>query len=166
MARARVTVGFLIAAVAFWLARPSWRSLGYGALIAAGGETLRVWAAGHLRKGLEVTRSGPYRLTRHPLYCGSFVIGLGFAVAAADYVAAGMVIAYLTITLLVAIRLEEATLRQAFGDEFQRYSRGKAEASGRRFSFEQMMTNGEHQALLGFLGGLGILGLKAWLITY
>ena len=46
VARARITVGFLIAAVAFWLARPSWRSLGYGALVAAGGETLRGLGSG------------------------------------------------------------------------------------------------------------------------
>ena len=43
------------------------------------GECLRLWAAGHLEKSKEVTRSGPYRHTRHPLYLGSSIIGIGIA---------------------------------------------------------------------------------------
>ena len=118
VARARVVVGFLVAGVALWLARPSWNVLGWGASIAFAGESLRVWAAGHLRKGQEVTRSGPYRYVRHPLYVGSFAIGFGFAVAAGHPLVAVLVVAYLAVTLYAAIRLEEATLREAFGTEF------------------------------------------------
>ena len=110
VARARVTVGFLVAVAALWLARPTWASLGWGASVAAVGEYLRIWAAGHLRKGQEVTRSGPYRRLRHPLYVGSFVIGVGFAAAAAHPLASSVVIGYLIVTLVAAIRLriEEA----------------------------------------------------------
>ena len=66
-----------------WLARPTSRSLAIGGAMALVGEALRIWAAGHLEKGREVTRSGPYRLTRHPLYLGSAIIGVGVAIAAA-----------------------------------------------------------------------------------
>ncbi len=163
IARARVPVGFVVGAGALWLAQPTWRSLGAGVLVAAAGEALRVWAAGHLRKAQEVTRSGPYRYVRHPLYCGSAVIGVGFAVAAADLPAAGLVLGYLGVTLAAAVRLEEATLRAAFGAEFERYARGAASASDRRFSLARMVANGEHQALAGFVAALGILALKVWL---
>ena len=81
VARTRVTLGFLVAGIAFWLATPTWGALGAGAILSAAGEILRVWAAGHLRKGQEVTTSGPYRFVRHPLYVGSAVMGVGFAVA-------------------------------------------------------------------------------------
>ena len=163
IAHYRVTLGFVVAAAAFWLATPSWRSLGLGALIAVGGEALRVWAAGHLRKGQEVTRSGPYLFVRHPLYCGSFAIGIGFVVAAADPIVAVMVVAYLTVTLLAASRLEEATLRAAFGEEFEQYARGSRAPSERRFSPSQVIANGEHRTLLGFAAALAILGIKAWM---
>ena len=163
IARARVPAGFLVGAAAFWLARPTWGSLGAGALLAAAGEALRVWAAGHLRKGAEVTRSGPYRHLRHPLYCGSGIIGVGFAVAARDPAAAGLVLGYLGISLAAAVRLEEATLREVFGPEFERYAAGAAAASDRRFSLARMVANGERQALAGFAAALGLLALKAWL---
>ena len=163
IARARVTAGFLVAAAAFWLARPTWSSLAAGAPVAAAGALLRVWAAGHLRKGEEVTCSGPYRRVRHPLYWGSLLIGLGFALAAAEPLAAGLVIAYLAVTLLAAARLEEATLRDAFGAEYDAYVRGAARRSARRFSARRMAANGELRTLAGFAAALALLGLKAWL---
>src|SRR5688572_24864258 len=79
------------------------------------GEAIRVWAAGHLEKGREVTSSGPYAITRHPLYLGSTVIGIGLAVACADPVIAAIVILYLGLTLTAAIRTEEAHLTEKFG---------------------------------------------------
>src|SRR3954465_11640875 len=104
LARYRVRVGFVAAIVAFWLARPTSRSLMLGAAVACIGEVVRVWAAGHLEKGREVTASGPYRVTRHPLYVGSSVIGVGLAIAAARWSVAALVLAYLGLTIGAAIR--------------------------------------------------------------
>ena len=162
IAHYRVTAGFVVAAAAFWLAAPSWRSLTFGVPIAAGGELLRVWASGHLRKGQEVTQSGPYRVVRHPLYVGSFVIGLGFGVAAAHWLVTALVLGYLAVTLLAAIQLEEATLRAAFGEHYEEYARGAQPSPTRRFQLSQMVENGEHRALLGFAAALVVLGVKAW----
>ena len=161
IARLRVSVGFVVAVLALWLARPTWLSIATGGLIAALGEGVRVWAAGHLEKGREVTRSGPYRLMRHPLYVGSFVIGIGFAIAFASGVAAAAVVTYLVVMLVVTMRLEEATLRDAFGEEYDRYTLGALPASGRRFSVERVLANREHHAWLGFAAALVILCLKA-----
>ena len=161
-ARLRVTLGFPVAAVAFYLARPTWTWVGVGALVAALGEGLRVWAAGHLEKGREITRSGPYRLTRHPLYVGSAVIGVGFVIASASLVVTLIVLGYLAVMLLAAARLEEATLRDRFGEQYDQYVAGALRAPQRSFTVSRAVANGEHHALLGFMAALAILGLKAW----
>ena len=52
-----------------YLARPTPRSLAIGGAIALVGEMVRIWAAGHLEKGREVTQSGPYRITTTSSLC-------------------------------------------------------------------------------------------------
>ena len=160
VARLRVSLGFVVAVVAFWFAAPTWMSLTLGGVLAGAGEAIRVWAAGHLRKSQEVTTSGPYRLTRHPLYVGSFTLGLGFVVAAAHTMVALVVLGYLALMLWAAIRLEEATLREAFGSTYDRYAGGTLHVTTRRFSFAQVVKNGEHHALLGLVAALGVLAMK------
>lgn len=160
VARLRVTVGFGVAVAAFWLARPSWSSLAVGAGIGVVGECLRVWAAGHLEKGLEVTTSGPYRWTRHPLYAGSMLLGVAFAIASQDLVASVLVVLYLVISLSVAARLEEATLRVKFGPIYDSYSRGVTMAGSRRFSMSRVRRNGEIRSAVGVAAALAILAFK------
>ena len=134
IARLRVTVGFIFGVVAIWLAQPTRTSLIAGAVVALLGEAVRVWAAGHLEKGREVTTSGPYRFTRHPLYLGSTLIGVGLGVASAHAVVAFIVIAYLAITVTAAVRTEEAHLTDKFGAAYPAYRAGKTDGVSRRFS--------------------------------
>ncbi len=163
VARSRVATGFGVAAAAFWLARPTWWSLGLGAAVGLAGACLRCWAAGHLEKGVEVTTSGPYRWMRHPLYVGSTLLGLGFAAAARHPVAAGLVVLYLAVSLSTAARFEEARLRAEHGDAYRRYAEGAAAAGDRRWSMARAARNREGQALAGALAALAFLGLKALL---
>lgn len=163
VARSRVAAGFGVAAAAFWLARPSWSSLGVGAGVGLAGACLRAWAAGHLEKGVEVTTSGPYRWMRHPLYVGSTLLGLGFAVAARHPAAAALIVLYLVLSLSLAARFEEARLRAEFGDVYQRYAAGMAPVGNRRWSRARAARNREGQALAGALAALALLGLKALL---
>jgi hypothetical protein len=90
-------------------------------------------------------------------------MGLGFVVAAANMVVATVVIGYLVIMLGVAVTLEEATLRDQFGADYDRYSRGKLDPVDRRFSLSLARRNGEYRTLTGFAATLGVLGLKIWL---
>ena len=159
LARYRVRLGFLAAAGALWLARPNASSLAVGAAIAVAGEGLRVWAAGHLEKGREVTASGPYRLSRHPLYLGSAIIGVGFAVASANAAAAALVLVYLVLTYGAAIRSEEAHLTEKFGAAYPEYKEGRSAQAERRFSLERAMRNREYRAAAGLLL---VLALLAW----
>ena len=160
VARVRVTAGFVVAVAAFWFARPSWVSLGAGAVVGLAGEAVRCWASGHLEKGLEVTNSGPYRFSRHPLYVGSSLLGLGFAGASRQPLVVALVVLYLGVWLSVAARLEEATLRAKFGNAYDRYAGGIATPTPRRFSFARARRNGELQAVLGLVAALALLAVK------
>ena len=161
-ARLRVPLGFLSAAAVIWLSRPIAKSLAIGALVAAIGEVLRIWAAGHLDKGREVTQSGPYRMTRHPLYAGSAIIAVGLAIASARGVVAALIAAYVAIAIGSAVRHEEASMRAAFGDEYEAYAESRATPVERPFSFTRAMKiNKEYKAVAGLAAVAAILAAKA-----
>ena len=161
LARYRVRIGFVAAAAALWLATPTRRSLIAGAIVAAAGEALRVWAAGHLEKSREVTASGPYRLTRHPLYLGSAIIGAGFAIACASATVAALIAVYLGLTITSAIRSEEHHLTEKFGEAYPAYREGRATAALRKFSVERAIRNREYRAVAGLALALALLWLKS-----
>src|SRR6478735_11342912 len=163
LARWRVFLGFVFAAIVLWLATPSPRSLMIGAAIALMGESIRLWAAGHLEKSKEVTQSGPYRYTRHPLYLGSSLIGIGVALIANNLVVAAIMIAYLVLTLTAAMRSEEAHLREKFGDAYDAYAEKRAPQVERAFSFQRAIYNREHHTIAGLLAGLLLLAAKMYL---
>ena len=162
LARWRVSLGFMFAAVVLWLATPTLRSLAIGGAIAILGESIRVWAAGHLEKSKEVTSSGPYRYTRHPLYLGSSFIGIGMAVAANTAIVAVIVIAYLALTLTAAMRSEEAHLREKFGDAYDAYAQKRAPSIARTFSWQRAIHNREHHTITGLVTGLVLLASKLY----
>ena len=159
IARLRVPLGFMFGAIVLWLAQPTAGTLAVGGAIAIAGEIIRIWAAGHLEKGREVTSSGPYAFTRHPLYLGSTVIGAGLAVGAASVLVAVIVSLYLLVTLTAAIRTEEAHLTEKFGAAYPDYRAGRMSVE-RRFSVERAMRNREYRAALGVLVVLAFLGAK------
>ena len=160
LARWRVFLGFVFAAVALWLATPTPTTLMIGGVISTIGELIRLWAAGHLEKSREVTRSGPYQFTRHPLYLGSSFIGIGFAIAANHLVVAVIVVAYLLLTLTAAMRSEEAHLREKFGDAYDAYVEKRSEPMPRRFSWQRAIYNREHHTIAGLVAGFLILAVK------
>jgi protein-S-isoprenylcysteine O-methyltransferase Ste14 len=157
--RIRVPLGFLFAVVYFWLARPTWLSIALGLVVVVPGLLVRALASGHVHKNESLATSGPYAYTRNPLYLGSLLIGVGFAVAARSWwVGVALVLMFFAIYLPV-IRDEEAFLRQKF-PEFEEYARqvprmlprltsslNESEASG--FSLELYLKHREWNALLG-----------------
>ncbi len=162
LARWRVFLGFVFAAIALYLATPTPMSLAIGAAIASCGELLRLWAAGHLEKSREVTRSGPYQFTRHPLYLGSSLIGIGFAVAANHIVVGAIVIANLLLTLTAAMRSEQAHLREKFGDAYDAYAEKRAQPMQRRFSWSRALYNREQHTMAGLSSAFAILLAKIY----
>ena len=167
--RIRVPLGFVFAVVYFWLAHPTWRFFGYGAIAIVSGLLLRALASGHVRKNEALATSGPYAYTRNPLYLGSLLIGIGFAIAArSGWVGILLVVMFLAIYLPV-IRGEEAFLRGKF-PEFDEYAKRvpqmlprltpyAQEASG-GFSLELYRKHREYNALFGTIALLMLLALK------
>jgi protein-S-isoprenylcysteine O-methyltransferase Ste14 len=161
LARLRVPLGFVCAAAAIALAHPTISSLTAGFFIAAIGEALRVWASGHIDKGREVTRTGPYRFVRHPLYFGSTIMGVGFMVAAMNVLVAAIVTIYLAVTLWAAMRTEETTLDARFSGEYSDYRAGRAAPVARAFSWQRVGANKEYRAIVGFVIGMALLYWRA-----
>jgi protein-S-isoprenylcysteine O-methyltransferase Ste14 len=163
VARARVPLGFLFAAVCVVIAQPTPRSIAVGLAVAAVGETLRIWAAGHIEKGREITHSGPYRWMRHPLYAGSTILAIGFVIAARSWTVAAMVIGYLVLTYGAAVRVEERVLDERFSGAYAAYRAGAAAPVDRRFSLARAMANREYRAVAGLLAGGVLLMLRWWM---
>ncbi|HZI20599.1 MAG TPA: isoprenylcysteine carboxylmethyltransferase family protein [Pyrinomonadaceae bacterium] len=174
--RWRVPLGFACAAVFILLARPGAQTLAVGGLVALAGLALRAWAAGHIRKNDRLAVSGPYAHTRNPLYLGSFLLGLGFTVAAGRPLLLGGLFAALFLGIyLPVMRVEAATLAELFGEEFRRYAREVPlffprptpyrpdGVSGEtvRFDASLYLRYREYRAALGLLLAWGVLALKA-----
>ena len=159
-ARFRVQFGFVVAVLALVLARPTCRTLATGLPVAVIGEAIRLWAAGHLLKGREVTDTGPYRFMRHPLYVGSALLGTGFAIASGSVVVALLVAGYLGTTLFAAVRVEEASLRETFGGDYDAYAAGGRPGGARRFSMDLAISNREHRTVIGVVGVALLLVLE------
>ena len=160
LARRRVALGFVTAIATIVLAHPTSTTWRAGLVVALVGEAVRLWAAGHLEKSREVTRSGPYRWMRHPLYAGSTIIAIGIVIASRSAIVAALALVYMAATLTAAIRTEEAFLRGAFGDTYDRYRASSAQPMTRAFSIARAMRNREYRAAAGLLAGFALLALK------
>lgn len=160
LARRRVALGFVVAIAALVLAHPTPLTWCIGFVIAASGEAIRIWAAGHLEKGSEITRSGPYRWVRHPLYVGSSVIAVGIVIASRSVLLGIVTAVYMVSTVAAAIRVEEVFLARRFGDAYERYRESRAELMPRRFSVARAVRNREYRAAAGLAAGFALLALK------
>ena len=184
MQRWRVPLGFLCAAAFMLLARPRRETLAVGGAIALVGLLVRAWAAGHIRKNAALATSGPYAHTRNPLYLGSFILGLGFTVAASSSLWLFALLATLFASLFLGIylpvmRVEAATLAELFGEDYRRYAGAvplflprlapyrdatRDAAKPEKFDAGLYMRYREYQAALGLLLAWGALALKAFLL--
>ncbi len=169
-ARWRVPLGFLLAAAYFYFAQPTPQLLLRGGIIAGVGLLLRGLAAGYLRKGEGLSRSGPYAYVRHPLYLGSAFITAGFALAGGRFWLAVVLAAFFAAVYLPVMAREEAEMRAAFPSEYAAYAaavprffptlRRRAGGHGARFDWRLYWRNREYKALLGYLGALAVLYLR------
>jgi protein-S-isoprenylcysteine O-methyltransferase Ste14 len=123
--RARLWPVYALGLLLFWLARPTPVGFTCGVLLIAAGEMLRVWGAGHLVKNDVLTLTGPYAHVRNPLYAGTLLIGLGFALAAGGL--AGWIVLPVGIALFFAYyfpykeRIESARLERFYGTPYTLY---------------------------------------------
>jgi protein-S-isoprenylcysteine O-methyltransferase Ste14 len=112
--RIRVPLGFLFAAFYLWRARPTWLSILIGVVIACFGLIIRALASGQVKKDRELTTTGPYAYVRNPLYLGSILLGIGFALAARDAWVFVFLVVYFALIYVPVIQGEQTYLRSQF----------------------------------------------------
>lgn len=132
-----LTAGQLLLFIPVWgvnqfilTASPVWIPLGLA--IQAASIALAVWARRHLGSNWsgrieiktehQLVQGGPYRRLRHPIYTAVLGMSIGTALVS------GRVHAFVGVALVVAaywrkIRMEEANMRQAFGEQYDAYRR-------------------------------------------
>jgi hypothetical protein len=131
---------------------------------------LRAWASGHLRKNESLAVTGPYAYTRNPLYLGSFLMGLGFTIAAGQF---WLVIVFIVMILgiyLPVMRVEAATLADLFGKKYLRYAKEVplllprfspyTRATAGTFDRSLYLRYREYRASVGVLIAWGLLAAK------
>lgn len=168
LARARVPLGFVLAAAVIYLSQPGIPMLAIGFPIAAAGIVFRGSAAGIIRKNTALAQMGPYRVTRNPLYFGSFLLALGFAIMSGNLLAGMLLVIPSALIYPVVIKSEEAYLRDSFGSEFDEFRRRVPCFLPRRipskifesFSLDCYRANREYNAAIGFISMMIVLWLK------
>ena len=168
--RVRVPLGFVLSVAFLVFAQPKPLSLLIGGAIAVAGLLIRAWASGHIRKNQTLAVSGPYAYTRNPLYLGSFILGVGFTIAAGLWwLALLFVILFLGIYLPV-MRVEAEELTQIFGADYEKYAArvplffprpAANEKSETNFDFALYLRYREYQAALGLIFAWTVLLVKA-----
>lgn len=174
--RWRVPLGFACGALFLIFGKPKPLTLLMGAFVALPGLALRAWATGYLRKNDELATAGPYAFTRNPLYLGSFLMGIGFTIAAGQWILA-VLFAILFLGIYVPVmRVESATLAELFGEGYRHYQQAVPTFFPRilpyrdparsevRFDTALYYRYREYRAALGSVLAWTLLALKAYFL--
>ncbi len=127
-------------------------------------------AAGTITKDRRLTTQGPYSWTRNPLYLGSFLLAVGFAIMSASLMAAAILIIPSLLIYPGVIRREEEHLERLFPEEFIGYRASvprfipRLRRPAPSFSLEQYLANREYNTALGFAAVLLVFIVKWRLI--
>jgi protein-S-isoprenylcysteine O-methyltransferase Ste14 len=173
MKKHRTRISGVFAILCLLASKPTYGSLLYGVIFILAGESIRLWSSGHIHKNQILTVTGPYSLSRNPLYVGSFILGTGF------FIAMGViwfVIIYLIFFLVMyslTIKWEEEKLERNFPNAWPSYRdnvprflplfRAPAFSPG-EFSWEQVKKHKELLNALVVLAAYAILWGKALLM--
>ena len=163
--RWRVPLGFISAILYVIFSRPSWRLLLAGLPLTVAGSAIRAWASGHLRKNRELATDGPYAFTRNPLYFGSFLLVLGFAISGGSWPLGLWLVSFFRLIYQPVIRAEAAHIGQLFGEQYSAWARevplffprltpagGWRQNKGERsFDLQQYLNHREYRLTLGLI---------------
>ena len=163
----RLTATFAFIVVLVVLARPRPFEVAIGFVIAALGEGIRFWAAGHLLKTKELITSGPYRYTRNPLYLGRMLIMTGLCIMCRLPYFANWILLAIGYAIFLGYymprkeRVEPARLRAVHGETYDRYFKAVPaliptfkpypNASNLGWSSDRMFRNREVWMVIGIL---------------
>jgi protein-S-isoprenylcysteine O-methyltransferase Ste14 len=140
-----------------------------GVAVALAGESLQLWAAAHLRKNIQVVKSGPYAWLRNPMYMGRFFVGLGLTLLTWRWF---IVLPYIVLFWLYAqarVLGEERHLVALFGEEYKGYCAQvrrwlplppRQRLSDERWSWSALGRNHEVRVAAGVVVVMALLKLR------
>jgi len=181
----RLKLAWLLAPLFLMVARPSPGALLAGAVFSLSGLVLRGVAAGAIDKDKVLATEGVYARLRHPLYLGSFLVGLGLAMGGGRWWILALYPGLFAWVYRRAIAAEEEALGFLFGEAYGEYRAqvpaflprirrgsarpepsgtepGSARRSRRGFRLALYMRNREWEAALGTLAGYVLLLARMW----
>lgn len=170
--RWRVPLGFVLAVGYLILAQPSRGLLLSGGVIALAGLILRAWSAGYLAKNQRLAMGGPYSHTRNPLYLGSAMMGLGFAISGRSWIMGVCFAAFFVLVYGPVMNRETQFLRREFPEAFEPYAKqvplffprlSGIPGGSEKFQWRLYLKNREYEAAEGYVAGMLFLVLKMWL---
>ncbi|MCI0527990.1 MAG: isoprenylcysteine carboxylmethyltransferase family protein [Nitrospira sp.] len=170
----RIILSGMVGVLLYVFAKPTVWTIIAGCPIILIGEGIRIWSSGYITKNQMLVQDGPYAFMRHPLYLGTFVIGLGFAIMGAKI---SLIVLYLiafTIIYFSTIAEEEESLRHRFGNEFFEYARQvplfvplpTAAMSGQtKFQWQRVMGHREYKTWLAIGIFLVLMFFKSYYVS-
>lgn len=117
----RLRLTWLLAVPFVLLARPTPGSLLVGIALALPGLVFRALAAARIHKDRVLATRGPYAHLRHPLYLGSFLVGLGLVVAGGRWLFPPLFVVGFLWLYRRTIEAEERALEERFGEAWRVY---------------------------------------------
>jgi protein-S-isoprenylcysteine O-methyltransferase Ste14 len=175
LSRWRVNLGTVLTIVAMAVAHPGHPAILRAMPLVLLGVGIRTWARGHLDRRNRLTQTGPYRLVRHPLYVGSFLIGLGVsAMLGTWFVPVLFTVTYVAMYLPKGIR-EDRFLLGKYGQEYQDYAArvgaifprlstvavGGGPGPSIHFEWQRVIGHREWKTWLGVAAVVGVLWIMA-----
>ncbi len=142
-----------------------------GTVLLLAGLLLRSWSAGVVHKNLQLATTGPYALTRHPLYIGSTMMGLGAFLIVGYWPNYAVLALFFAAVYLPKILTEDRHVRGLFPEQWEAYARRTAlffprrmpGLGGVKWSPSQWLHNREY---FTFGAGFGVLALFQWLHNF
>ena len=158
---------FLGAILLVLFAKPNPAGLVVGLILIIMGESVRIWATGHLQKNENLTVTGPYAYVKNPLYIGSILITAGFCILADNiYLLAATTFMFCFHYIPYKKRVEGDRLRKIFGSRFEDYDREVPDYLPRRtpytkekvsWQFKFFIENSEEGILLLVILGIFLI---------
>jgi hypothetical protein len=173
--RWRGAIGVIAFGAVFWLARPTFGSCLLGIPFLLAGLAVRFWASGYIGMAGRVREiggqrrrimGGPYRILKHPLYIGNFLLVVGMLVALRPALWLGVVVlaGFVTEYALIAVT-EEAYLSGLGGNaeckpqnaNHKMAAGEKREASGEQLLVARALCEWRTWVVTGVAFGLALL---------
>lgn len=115
------------------LSEPSASSATIGTIVVMLGELLRIYSVAFIgclsrtrnvkTTGGDLITHGPFGIVRNPLYCGNFLITIGFAIYGGKFWIIVLATAMFVFQYYAIVAFEESLLKARFGGEFEAYKK-------------------------------------------